>query len=87
MTGVTVVADGTVVTDDTDAASAVVPGVGPTGRYRGERTTVRLGGVTARGDAADEPPRYAPEWLRLREPADAAARAHDLLDPLRIRLA
>lgn len=35
----------------------------------------------------DEPPRYAPAWLRLREPADAAARAHDLLDPLRIRLA
>ncbi|MFC7814533.1 class I SAM-dependent methyltransferase [Streptomyces sp. NPDC057367] len=35
----------------------------------------------------DDPPRYAPEWLRLREPADAAARAHDLLDPLRIRLA
>ncbi len=34
-----------------------------------------------------EPPRYAPAWLRLREPADAAARAHDLLDPLRIRLA
>ncbi|MFH9569645.1 hypothetical protein ACH4MG_03710 [Streptomyces sp. NPDC017454] len=34
-----------------------------------------------------EPPRYAPEWLRLRENADAAARAHDLLDPLRIRLA
>ncbi|MFD8174964.1 hypothetical protein [Streptomyces sp. NPDC059709] len=33
------------------------------------------------------PPRYAPAWLRLREPADAAARAHDLLDPLRIRLA
>ncbi|MFE9290092.1 hypothetical protein [Streptomyces olivaceus] len=37
--------------------------------------------------AAGDPPRYAPEWLRLREPADAAARAHDLLDPLRIRLA
>ncbi|MFJ6912821.1 class I SAM-dependent methyltransferase [Streptomyces sp. NPDC101133] len=35
----------------------------------------------------DDPPRYAPAWLRLREPADAAARAHDLLDPLRIRLA
>ncbi|MGC9495631.1 SAM-dependent methyltransferase [Streptomyces sp. WG7] len=34
-----------------------------------------------------EPPRYAPEWLRLREPADAAARARGLLDPLRIRLA
>jgi len=34
-----------------------------------------------------EVPRYAPQWLQLREPADAAARAHDLLDPLRIRLA
>ncbi|MFE5600307.1 trans-aconitate methyltransferase [Streptomyces coelicoflavus] len=87
ITGVTVVADGTVVTDDTDAASAVVPGAGPTGRHCGERTTVRLGGATAREDAAGEAPRYAPEWLRLREPADVAARAHDLLDPLRIRLA
>ncbi|MGV9698173.1 hypothetical protein ACWDTR_20745 [Streptomyces sp. NPDC003470] len=37
--------------------------------------------------APDDPPRYAPEWLRLREGADAAARARDLLDPLRIRLA
>ncbi|EGX59049.1 hypothetical protein SZN_14913, partial [Streptomyces zinciresistens K42] len=34
-----------------------------------------------------EPPRYAPEWLELREGADAAARAHGLLDPLRVRLA
>ncbi|MFE2353236.1 hypothetical protein [Streptomyces parvulus] len=34
----------------------------------------------------DDPPRYAPEWLRLREPADAAARAHDLLGPLRAHL-
>ncbi|WP_228902264.1 class I SAM-dependent methyltransferase [Streptomyces sp. DH1] len=48
--------------------------------------------TTAAGTGAipehpDDPPRYAPEWLRLREPADAAARAHDLLDPLRVRLA
>ncbi|MFE2051719.1 trans-aconitate methyltransferase [Streptomyces sp. NPDC059459] len=35
----------------------------------------------------DDPPRFAPEWLRLREPADAAARARELLDPLRVRLA
>ncbi|WP_435879633.1 trans-aconitate methyltransferase [Streptomyces flaveolus] len=35
----------------------------------------------------EDPPRYAPEWLRLREGADAAARAHGLLDPLRVRLA
>ncbi|MFR9800389.1 SAM-dependent methyltransferase [Streptomyces sp. MS06] len=61
---------------------AVIPGAGPAARP-GERPTVRL-----REDApADEPPRYAPEWLRLREDADAAARSADLLDPLRIRLA
>lgn len=59
----------------------VIPGAGPTPRP-GERATVRL-----REDGPDEQPRYAPEWLQLREPADADARAHDLLDPLRIRLA
>ena len=32
-------------------------------------------------------PRYAPTWLELREPADADARAVDLLGPLRRRLA
>ncbi|MCX4825619.1 class I SAM-dependent methyltransferase [Streptomyces sp. NBC_01142] len=32
-------------------------------------------------------PRYAPEWLALREGADAAARAAELLDPLREHLA
>ncbi|MFC7891515.1 class I SAM-dependent methyltransferase [Streptomyces sp. NPDC057381] len=56
-----------------------------------ERATLRLRdrapGASAGPDHPDDPPRYAPEWLRLREPADAAARAHDLLDPLRIRLA
>ncbi|MGP2439271.1 SAM-dependent methyltransferase [Streptomyces sp. JW3] len=30
--------------------------------------------------------RYAPEWLRLREGADAAARSRDLLEPLRALL-
>ena len=64
-----------------DATDSVIPGAGPVGRP-GERATLRL-----REDGPDEPPRYAPEWLELREPADAAARAHDLLDPLRIRLA
>ncbi|AZS83887.1 class I SAM-dependent methyltransferase [Streptomyces griseoviridis] len=59
----------------------VIPGAGPTPRP-GERATVRL-----REDGPDEQPRYAPEWLQLREPADADARAHELLDPLRIRLA
>ncbi|MFJ6572646.1 SAM-dependent methyltransferase [Streptomyces sp. NPDC091292] len=32
-------------------------------------------------------PRYPPAWLALREPADAAARAAELLEPLRTRLA
>ncbi|MFG2312254.1 class I SAM-dependent methyltransferase [Streptomyces sp. NPDC048566] len=44
-------------------------------------------GPAATRSAADEVPRYAPEWLRLREPADAEARATGLLDPLRARLA
>ncbi|MGW2488175.1 hypothetical protein ACWCV9_13290 [Streptomyces sp. NPDC001606] len=57
----------------------VVAGAGPVPRT-GERETVRL-----RDSAPDEPPRYAPEWLRLREPADAAARAPELLDLLRDR--
>ncbi|WP_153537974.1 class I SAM-dependent methyltransferase [Streptomyces sp. RB17] len=64
------------------AGESVVAGAGPVGRP-GERATVRL----RDGEAAEEPPRYAPEWLRLREPADAAARAQGLLHPLRIRLA
>ncbi|MDN0198493.1 class I SAM-dependent methyltransferase [Streptomyces sp. S.PNR 29] len=67
--------------DAPESADAVIPGAGPTVRP-GERPTVKL-----REDGPEEPPRYAPEWLQLREPADASARAHDLLDPLRIRLA
>ncbi|WP_435613161.1 class I SAM-dependent methyltransferase [Streptomyces sp. bgisy159] len=59
----------------------VIPGAGPAGGSR-ERETVRL-----RESGPEEPARYAPEWLRLREGPDAAARALDLLDPLRIRLA
>lgn len=79
------VAEGTQGTDGPGAgpavaAGSVIPGAGPA--RPGERATVRL-----RDTGPDEPPRYAPEWLELREPADAAARAHDLLDPLRIRLA
>jgi hypothetical protein len=73
---------------------SVIPGAGPSPRRDetprpdapasrpGERATVRL-----RDTGDEEPPRYAPEWLELREPADAGARANDLLDPLRIRLA
>lgn len=60
---------------------AVILGAGPS-LGPGERATVRL-----RDAGPDDPPRYAPEWLELRESADAGARAHDLLDPLRIRLA
>ena len=33
-----------------------------------------------------ETPRYAPEWLQLREPVDAAARAAELLAPLQAHL-
>ncbi|MFC7012373.1 SAM-dependent methyltransferase [Streptomyces viridiviolaceus] len=55
----------------------------------GERSTLRLRDTRESGETGEvaETPRYAPEWLQLREGADAAARAHDLLDPLRIRLA
>ncbi|MGW0770195.1 trans-aconitate methyltransferase [Streptomyces sp. NPDC002676] len=66
-----------------DHASPVIAGAGPVAPP-GERATVRL---RDGGSGSEEPPRYAPEWLRLREPADAAARAHELLDPLRTRLA
>ncbi|WP_328437473.1 class I SAM-dependent methyltransferase [Streptomyces sp. NBC_00444] len=73
------------------APDQVIPGAGPAPRTAagaasrpGERPTVRL-----REDGPEEPeaPRYAPEWLQLREGADAVARAGELLDPLRIRLA
>ncbi|PAZ12627.1 trans-aconitate methyltransferase [Streptomyces sp. SA15] len=64
-----------------EPVDTVIPGAGPTLRP-GERPTVRL-----RDAGPDDPPRYAPEWLELREGADAAARAPELLDPLRIRLA
>ncbi|CAM5364210.1 Class I SAM-dependent methyltransferase OS=Streptomyces tendae OX=1932 GN=GUR47_02085 PE=4 SV=1 [Streptomyces tendae] len=71
---------------DGDGQCASGAGTDRRGRPAGERTTVRLREAPA-GARPDDPPRYAPEWLRLREPADAAARAHDLLDPLRSRLA
>ncbi|WP_329439984.1 class I SAM-dependent methyltransferase [Streptomyces canus] len=62
-------------------AGSVIPGAGPS-THPGERPTVRL-----RDAGPDDAPRYAPEWLELREGPDAAARAGDLIDPLRIRLA
>lgn len=66
---------------DEGAPAPVIAGAGPVGRP-GERATVRL-----RDGGSEEPPRYAPEWLQLRESADAAARAQELLDPLRTWLA
>ncbi|MEU6285438.1 methyltransferase domain-containing protein [Streptomyces sp. NPDC047028] len=65
---------------DTGAETEVIAGAGPVARP-GERATVRL-----REGAEEEPARYAPEWLRLREGADAAARAQESLDLLRARL-
>ncbi|GAA3097626.1 hypothetical protein GCM10017687_05570 [Streptomyces echinatus] len=75
---------GTVSGADSGADGSAVPviaGAGPVAPT-GERATLRL-----RDGGPEEPPRYAPEWLQLREAADAVARAQDLLDPLRIRLA
>ncbi|BBC31590.1 uncharacterized protein SGFS_028840 [Streptomyces graminofaciens] len=45
--------------------------------------------LAGRGADTQEPDAqgYAPQWLELREPVDADARAVELLDPLRIRLA
>nr|WP_149551881.1 class I SAM-dependent methyltransferase [Streptomyces marokkonensis] len=68
-------------TTGTAAAASVIPGAGPAAPT-GERATLRL-----RDTGEEEIARYAPEWLQLREPADAAARSYDLLDPLRMRLA
>ncbi|MFD7878464.1 trans-aconitate methyltransferase [Streptomyces sp. NPDC059766] len=80
-TDVTVATDTAIAANTEIAADAVIAGAGPVGRSE-ERATVRL-----RETGPDEPPRYAPEWLELREGADAAARSLDLLDPLRVRLA
>ncbi|MGZ3102570.1 trans-aconitate methyltransferase [Streptomyces sp. H72] len=68
----------------------------PAAQRNDERATLRLretdgpdgpDGPDEEPQHPDGPPRFAPEWLRLREPADAAARARELLEPLRIRLA
>ncbi|CCK26209.1 hypothetical protein BN159_1830 [Streptomyces davaonensis JCM 4913] len=66
---------------DHDPVPTAHRGAGPT-PGPGERPTVKL-----RDAGPEEPPRYAPEWLELREAPDGAARAHELIDPLRIRLA
>jgi len=53
----------------------------------GEKARTGVPGQRVGAAGADEVPRYAPQWLQSREGADAAARATELLDPLRIRLA
>ncbi len=70
-------------------AAGDVPEAGAAGRPGEAVSAWEAGrpGKAASGREAGEPPRYAPEWLRLREPADAAARATDLLGPLRRCLA
>jgi hypothetical protein len=57
------------------AAGAAVPGAALSMAGRGGDTP------------APEGHQYAPQWLELRESADTDARAAELLDPLRIRLA
>lgn len=71
------------------STSMTPPGRATTKVPAPEVGTIRLGDRRRGADteADDEVTRYAPEWLELREPADAAARSVELLDPLRIRLA
>jgi len=71
------------------STSMTPPGRATTKVPAPEVGTIRLGDRRRGADteADDEVTRYAPEWLELREPADAAARSAELLDPLRIRLA
>src|SRR3954454_366740 len=65
---------GDAATPGSGAAEFVIPGAGTAPRP-GERATVKL-----RENGPEESRRYAPEWLELREGADAAARAYELLD-------
>jgi hypothetical protein len=53
----------------------------------GPEARIALEAIPTPAGGEVEVPRYAPQWLQLREPVDAAARSDDLLDPLRIRLA
>jgi trans-aconitate methyltransferase len=63
--------------------------VGATAAVAGASAAVTVLSMAGRGGATPEPEdhQYAPQWLELRESADADARAAELLDPLRIRLA
>ncbi|GAA2278266.1 hypothetical protein GCM10010145_59200 [Streptomyces ruber] len=77
--------------DGTPANRGPAPGRGrrtrPSPSGRGEGTAPAAAAAAAESAGAPEVHRYAPEWLELREGADAAARAAGLLGPLRIRLA
>ncbi|MFE1292511.1 class I SAM-dependent methyltransferase [Streptomyces sp. NPDC058751] len=67
-------------------STATTPTSGPDSGTPEQKVKTSVPGQRV-GDPDAEEVRYAPQWLQLREPADAAARAVDLLDPLRIRLA
>ncbi|MFF2367505.1 class I SAM-dependent methyltransferase [Streptomyces sp. NPDC058122] len=67
-------------------STATTPASGPDSGIPEQKVRTGVPGQRV-GDPDAEEVRYAPQWLQLREPADAAARAVDLLDPLRIRLA
>nr|WP_308189767.1 hypothetical protein [Streptomyces sp. WAC 00631] len=66
------------------AAGGTATGGGPSGSPAASNPagTGSLDGAGPEAAAGDGAPRYAPEWLALREGADAAARAPRLLGPL-----
>jgi hypothetical protein len=72
----------TTTTPADEATGATPPSLSLAGRGEGTAPATE-----STDDTASELHQYAPQWLELREPADAAARSTDLLDPLRIRLA